>query len=139
MFFVIAKMFGKSNGSKSVSCTYPNNAGNILRCRIRSLNCGSIPTKPRKKEVLSFFDFSGNASRNFIEFMSILSKSGECWKADAVSRSLGYLVRSCRRVSCLAQIMSGENHEDREEFVRRRSVSRVWQFVGDRCGHFDST
>jgi hypothetical protein len=70
-----------------------------FRCRILSLNCGKIVTKPRRKEDFSMVVFSGKASRKRMEFMRILSKRGECWKAEAVSRSSGYRVKSCRRVA----------------------------------------
>jgi hypothetical protein len=65
-----------------------------FRCRILSLNCGRIDTKPRRKDDFSIVVFSGKASRKRIEFMRILSNRGECWNAEAVSRSSGYRVRS---------------------------------------------
>jgi hypothetical protein len=70
-----------------------------FRCRILSLNWGRIDTKPRRNDDFSMVVFSGKASRKRIEFMSILSNKGECWKAEAVSRSSGYRVRSCRSVA----------------------------------------
>jgi hypothetical protein len=36
-----------------------------------------------------------------MEFISILSNKGDCWNADAVSRSSGCLVNSCLNVSAL--------------------------------------
>lgn len=49
--------------------------------------------------------FSGKESRKRIEFIRILSNRGECWKAEAVNRSSGYLVRSCRRVAIIRNVV----------------------------------
>ena len=49
-----------------------------FRWRTLALNCGNIDTNPRRKDVFSVLVFSGNESRNLIEFIKILSNSGEC-------------------------------------------------------------